>query len=127
MKWLFQSIKLLTGFSEKLTEITSHRVSRYKAIHVEESPERLEIGCMYLQENRGRPLVLEFLCPCGCRDKIELSLVALTDPSWRLDGSLEYPTIYPSVRRTNGCKSHFWVQKGRVYHTRDLQYSRKRG
>jgi hypothetical protein len=125
MKWLFQSIRLLTGFSESLTEVKSHKVSRYKAVRVVESPEHFEIGCMYLHENRGRPLVLEFICPCGCGDKIELSLIAWTDPSWRIEGDFEFPSIYPSVRRVVGCRSHFWVKDGKVYHARDIHYFRK--
>lgn len=56
-----------------------------------------------------------FRCPCGCGDKIALSLAMDRKPSWKvaLDG-LRRPTITPSVWQRDGCHSHFWIKKGAV-------------
>jgi hypothetical protein len=56
-----------------------------------------------------------FKCPCGCGDKIALSLAANRKPSWRV--SLDWlgrPTVHPSVWQRDRCYAHFWVKKGAV-------------
>lgn len=56
-----------------------------------------------------------FRCPCGCGDKISLSLAANRRPSWRVSADwLGRPTIEPSVWQRAGCYSHFWVRRGQV-------------
>jgi hypothetical protein len=55
------------------------------------------------------------LCPCGCGGGIHLSLVRGDKPSWRLDvDNSGRPTLYPSIWRTAGCRSHFLLRRGRV-------------
>jgi len=55
------------------------------------------------------------LCPCGCGDTIELMLLRGVKPRWNLTVDREMrPTLHPSVWRSVGCKSHFWVREGRV-------------
>jgi Family of unknown function (DUF6527) len=56
-----------------------------------------------------------FRCPCGCGDKIALSLATDRRPSWKvvLD-RLRRPTVTPSVWQKAGCYSHFWIKKGAV-------------
>jgi hypothetical protein len=118
MKWFFQSIRLLTGFSEKQPETSSLKTKRYKTVLVDEAPNELEVGLLYLQTNRGRPLALEFICPCGCGDKIELSLMEENRPSWRISEDLEFPSVSPSIRRVVACRSHFWIDEGEVFYAR---------
>jgi hypothetical protein len=56
-----------------------------------------------------------FRCPCGCGEKISLSLAANRRPSWRVTTDwLSRPTVEPSVWQTAGCHSHFWIRKGAV-------------
>jgi hypothetical protein len=56
-----------------------------------------------------------FICPCGCGDKIALSLAPERRPRWTvtLDGRCR-PTVYPSVWQHAGCYSHFWIRAGDV-------------
>lgn len=55
------------------------------------------------------------VCPCGCSDFIILSLSKNTRPSWSVTKDfLNRPTIYPSIRQTSGCRSHFWITKGKI-------------
>ena len=55
-------------------------------------------------------------CPCGCDAMIQLSLHQVGRPRWvatpHLDGRI---TLRPSVWRTTGCRSHFILDRGRVY------------
>lgn len=56
-----------------------------------------------------------FICPCGCHRKIELLLITAADPHWRMTvDSKERPTLYPSIWLKNGCRSHFWVKRGKI-------------
>lgn len=57
-----------------------------------------------------------FKCPCGCSRAIELLVIEEASPRW--DYSLDsngLPTLTPSIWLTTGCRSHFWVAKGRIW------------
>lgn len=54
-------------------------------------------------------------CPCGCGDVLTLSLMKKNRPSWNLKvDKLSRATLYPSVWKKEGCRSHFWIRKGRL-------------
>jgi hypothetical protein len=56
-----------------------------------------------------------FRCPCGCGEKISLSLATNRRPQWRVSvDRFGMPTVSPSVWQTAGCYSHFWIRDGRV-------------
>lgn len=78
-------------------------------------PERLESSVIYLLGEGGHNWQVGLLCPCGCGGVIQLNLVPPGPPLWRArqyhDGSL---TISPSIWRSIGCYSHFWIRRGRV-------------
>jgi hypothetical protein len=59
---------------------------------------------------------LGMTCPCGCEDVLELMLLPDIKPRWNLTiDSRGRPTLRPSVWRTTGCRSHFWVRDGRIH------------
>ena len=54
-------------------------------------------------------------CPCGCNELIMMSLVKDNFPNW--DVTLDKfgrPSIFPSINKTTGCRSHFWIKKGKI-------------
>lgn len=54
-------------------------------------------------------------CPCGCSDFIMLSLSKKIRPNWSI--TLDFfnrPDVYPSIRQTSGCMSHFWIKNGTI-------------
>lgn len=54
-------------------------------------------------------------CPCGCQDIIMLSLDTKQFPSWVVKQSkFGQATIFPSIDKLDGCKSHFWIKRGKV-------------
>jgi hypothetical protein len=54
-------------------------------------------------------------CPCGCGQGIELLLVKEAKPRWDISvDPSELPSLKPSVWLQAGCKSHFWLRRGRV-------------
>src|SRR5271156_4562751 len=54
-----------------------------------------------------------FRCPCGCGEKIALSLATNRRPAWKVTTDrLRRPTVEPSIWQRAGCHSHFWIKKG---------------
>ena len=54
-------------------------------------------------------------CPCGCGDFIMLSLSKKKKPSWSVSTDFfNRPSIYPSIKQTSGCRSHFWIKRGMI-------------
>ncbi|TAL64473.1 MAG: hypothetical protein EPN88_10905 [Bacteroidetes bacterium] len=59
-------------------------------------------------------------CPCGCNDIIMLSLDNKQRPSWTIKQDKKgRVTISPSIRKLDGCKSHFMIKKGRLLWSKD--------
>lgn len=81
----------------------------------DELPERLPRRGLVLLRDSGEDWCVGMLCPCGCDQKVELPLIPEAKPRWKLrvepDGS---PTLTPSVWLRDGCRSHFFVRRGKV-------------
>ncbi|WP_306609890.1 DUF6527 family protein [Paracoccus yibinensis] len=59
-------------------------------------------------------------CPCGCGERLQLSLARERRPRWRLEvDHLGRPTLAPSVRMQDGCRAHFHLRSGKVEWCRD--------
>lgn len=82
---------------------------------VKDFPETLEPKCVYLVGEESIPWFAALVCPCGCGALIRLSLLKYDRPKWRakrhLTGTV---TLEPSIWRKSGCKSHFFVRRGRI-------------
>ena len=79
------------------------------------SPDQMVPKVLAVVIDGGRAKWACLRCPCGCGDKIQLSLNPTRRPRWavRVDW-LERPTVEPSIHQTDGCRSHFWIRSGRV-------------
>lgn len=93
----------------------SHDKPAYETELVKELPEVLKGNKIYLVGGRGDVWEAAFFCPCQCGSVIQLSTLDGDSPSWRIlrhwDGSV---SLYPSVWRTKGCKSHFFFKRGSI-------------
>jgi hypothetical protein len=82
---------------------------------VDEFPDRLEKSKVYLAGEDDHLWGAAMICPCGCGETIELNLLKQARPCWNAtehsDGSV---TLSPSVWRQKGCKSHFFVRRGKI-------------
>ena len=86
-----------------------------RVVFAEEAPSEPKPGVVYVL-GEGRHLwFVVLLCPCGCRAKLELSLLPEADPNWVLvqhgDGTI---SLQPSVWRRVGCRSHFFIHRSRI-------------
>lgn len=78
-------------------------------------PDALKSETLYLIGERECYSAAAMLCPCGCTDTVHLNLLPDVRPRWRAhrhrDGTV---TIDPSVWRTKGCKSHYYIRAGKI-------------
>ncbi|MEW8441568.1 MAG: DUF6527 family protein [Candidatus Thiodiazotropha taylori] len=81
-------------------------------------PERPAPGVSDLAEEGGVTWAVAFKCPCGCGDSISLNLIGRR-PRWsaQIDASGKM-TVHPSIWRTSGCTSHFWIRQGCIHWVR---------
>lgn len=82
---------------------------------VEAEPDLLESLHVYVVGTRQHPWKGMMKCPCDCGDVIELNMSPPGPPLWQIK-SLEgqVVTLHPSIWRTAGCRSHFWIKYGRI-------------
>ena len=76
---------------------------------------RLRQSGDYLVVFRGRPRNVVMLCPCGCGQEIVINLDSRTGPAWRLYWRGKKATLYPSVWRESGCRSHFVIWNDKIF------------
>ena len=87
----------------------------YKVAFGEDPAEQIDKKVLYVIGIKNEPWQVEFGCPCGCGDKIILPVNNQTRPRWNIKIDKNgIPTLSPSIWRTKGCKSHFFLRKGRI-------------
>lgn len=86
-----------------------------RVIRVSDLPTKIDKRKVYLVGDSDNIWSVAFTCPCGCRDIVYLNALKEVRPCWVVavhrDQSV---TITPSVWRTEGCRSHFFIRKGIV-------------
>ena len=107
--------RFFTKLFSHLLEWLGFEPARYKIARVTESPNELSAYVLYAI-GEDKPWLVTLLCPCGCGDALQLSLIEQDSPHWSLTlMRRKYPTLTPSVWRTKGCRAHFVLKAGRVY------------
>jgi len=87
----------------------------YRVDALDDEPETAKKDYLYIIGHPEHPWKAMMVCPCGCKEIIELNLAPPGRPLWRLSlDAEELPTLHPSVWRTTGCRSHFWLRHGSV-------------
>lgn len=64
---------------------------------------------------RGKPRWLVIRCPDGCGEILRVNLDAASGKAWRIYGSQQLITVFPSIWRDSGCRSHFIIWDGALY------------
>lgn len=87
----------------------------YRTRLADDVPENPDPGFLYLVGEGVHQWFACFLCPCSCGQLIQLNTLPCGRPRWsstrHRNGTA---TLHPSVRRTVGCKSHFFLRRGFV-------------
>jgi hypothetical protein len=101
-------------------QVRGPALGRLRTRRVEEMPDDCEAGVLYVVGEGPHLWFIGMLCPCGCGDVLKLSLMEESRSYWTLvlhrDRSI---TLWPSVAREVGCKSHFNIRRGKVIYWMD--------
>ena len=82
---------------------------------VEDFPDKLVRGRVYLAGDGDDFWGAAMTCPCGCCETIVLNMLPQVRPRWSTpDGFDGLTTLQPSIWRQSGCRSHFFVRKGKI-------------
>jgi len=65
--------------------------------------------------HRGVARSLAMACPDGCGEQLTINLDERAGPAWRIYSSKQELSIFPSVWRDTGCRSHFIVWRSKIY------------
>ncbi len=87
----------------------------YRSKRVEEMPDTFKPLTLYLCGEGEHLWAAVMICPCGCKELINLNLLQTIRPRWSVqehrDGTA---SLKPSIWRRKGCRSHFFLRHGRV-------------
>ena len=108
--------RLWTWFGSRWQGWRNWRTGQWTLIYVEDPPEAVKKGRICVVGTEDDPYQIVMGCPCGCPNPIFLDLVpSRTAEHWKLSKDQKgAPTLSPSVWRTDGCRSHFWLRAGMV-------------
>lgn len=88
---------------------------KYDIKFTEEIPDIFLKRTIYIVGTKKDPWLITFLCPCGCKNNIQLNLLKEASPHWILILERKKTiSISPSINRIKGCKSHFFVRKNKI-------------
>lgn len=91
------------------------RPKKYRYEYVDDVPEKISTYVIYIVLNEGFAWQILLECPCGCGEAINLSLLKDSEEHWCItlnrDNSI---SVKPSIHRTVGCKSHFFITDGKI-------------
>jgi hypothetical protein len=105
--WLWLSRKL--GLSAELVEV------RYKVRRVDDEPQSVEEGFVYVVEDAGLAWAAVMSCPGGCGQLLHMNLIPDSEPVWHLtEHADQTATLVPSVWRKESCGCHFLLKEGQV-------------
>jgi len=98
-----------------ICRLFTRKPSPLAVVVCQEVPERPRKRTLYVVGTDPHFWMAVMLCPCGCGDTIELNLAPPARPRWSVvfepDGTV---TVHPSIWRSRGCASHFWLRHGIV-------------
>ena len=87
----------------------------YRAKFIDDVPDELDNKTIYIIENEGYYWQAVMICPCGCKKILHMNLIKEYYPSWNFKiNKKKIITLYPSINRMAGCKSHFFIRKGKI-------------
>jgi hypothetical protein len=87
----------------------------YKSVRVPDLPDNLDKATVYIVGEGQYLWYAAFKCPCKCGAIIQLSLMRERHPFWKLEEHFDRSiSLHPSIHRTTGCHSHFFLRHGIV-------------
>lgn len=88
---------------------------RGRVSHRHEASDLLKIAGDAVLVDRGVARSIAMACPDGCGEELTINVDRRSGPAWRYYLIGSELSLYPSVWRSSGCRSHFIVWRSRVY------------
>lgn len=108
-------MNLLRRIWRWLCQLFTRRERRLSTAIVDDIPETVRDDTVYLVGENGHYWCVILECPCGCRALVQLNLLKSTKPVWTYHfDEAQALSLRPSVWRTEGCRSHFFLRQGRI-------------
>lgn len=108
----------LKRFDYYLTKVLPREPAQYKFKFkfkfCKDDPEHVHDKVVYIVGEHPHLWKMCFKCPCGCNEIIDLNLLEQATPCWKFTIRWHKISIYPSVWRRVGCRSHFHIRRGNV-------------
>jgi Family of unknown function (DUF6527) len=112
MKMLLNFKKIFLSFIDLFKP---NKNKTYRTVYVEELPDIVEIEKIYILGEGQYLWSAAMKCPCNCKNVLQMSLHQDGTPRWNLtihdNGTV---SLYPSIWRKVGCKSHFFFKEGKI-------------
>ena len=84
-----------------------------RSVFVDDVPEHVDPGRVYVVGEE--PAFVVLACPCGCGERLTATLLEGSSVRWRCEVHPdESVTLVPSLWRSTGCRSHFFLRRGEV-------------
>lgn len=90
------------------------REKLYEYRFVDDVPDHIRSGTVYLVGNEGYYWQMVMVCPCGCRQILYMNLMDDYHPYWKYTIHGKTISLSPSIDRLVGCKSHFFLRNGKI-------------
>ncbi len=90
------------------------REKLYRYQFVDDVPDQMRSGTVYLVGNQGYYWQTVMICPCGCQRILHMNLMDDHRPYWKYHIKGKTISLSPSVNRLVGCKSHFFLREGKI-------------
>lgn len=87
---------------------------KYNFTFSDDIPVEFEDHTIYIID-KNHAWAMSFKCPCGCASHVHLNLLHNANPKWTYKIVNSKLTVFPSIDRIRGCKSHFWIRKSKIY------------
>jgi Family of unknown function (DUF6527) len=71
-------------------------------------------GDCVIVERSGVRRSIVMSCPCACGELLPINLDPRSGKAWRLYYRYGFWTLFPSIDRDTGCRSHFILSRGRI-------------
>lgn len=111
IKWLFNWFFRFFKWKKLDTKLGSEM---YHFQFIDDVPDEPKEKIIYFIGESDFYWQFVMLCPCGCDSLLHMNLIEDYDPYWTYKMDNDLITVTPSVDRTVGCKSHFFIKSGKL-------------
>jgi hypothetical protein len=110
----------IKGFFKNIFKLFKRKKAPYITVYTDEIPDELNKDTIYIIGENNHLWYSVMLCPCGCNERVQLSLHKEGRPRWYLSKNANGTvSLKPSIWRTKGCRSHYFFENGYIRWCKD--------